>query len=65
MVFVPFSHVDDIDLWTAAVSEKVITGAVVGPTIACIVGRQFFLLKKGDRFFYENDDENARFPLGE
>ncbi|XP_064597545.1 chorion peroxidase-like [Liolophura sinensis] len=60
-----YSHVDDIDLWTGAVSEKVIRGAVVGPTIACIVSRQFFLLKKGDRFFYENNDQYAKFSLGQ
>lgn len=30
-------------------------GAVVGPTLACLLGRQFHYLRRGDRYWYEND----------
>ncbi|WAR22981.1 PERC-like protein [Mya arenaria] len=50
---------EDIDLFPGGVSEIPVFGAKIGPTFACIVGRQFQSLKVGDRFFYENSGENA------
>lgn len=35
--------------------EKAASGAVIGPTLACVVALQFANLKKSDRFWYEND----------
>ena len=46
--------VDDVDLFPAALAEKRVEGGLVGPTFACLLGRQFSDLRRGDRYWYEN-----------
>ena len=44
------SLLQDIDLFTGGLAEVPTKGAVVGPTFACLLGRQFFYYKTGDRY---------------
>jgi hypothetical protein len=59
-----YSNVSDIDLFTGGLAETPLKGAVVGPTIGCILAHQFSLLRKSDRFWYENDVPPSSFSRG-
>lgn len=59
-----FRSVEDIDMYTGALSEFPIEGGLVGPTITCLVGDQFKRLKQGDDFWYETDKQPQAFSLG-
>ncbi|XP_060073870.1 peroxidase-like [Ylistrum balloti] len=56
-----YGHVNDIDLYAGAISEKHIPNGEVGPTFACIIARQFHAFKYGDRFWYEQVDKPTAF----
>ncbi|KAL5022468.1 hypothetical protein ScPMuIL_001623 [Solemya velum] len=58
-----YKHPEDIDLFTGGLSETPVPGGVVGPTFACIIGQQFYNLKHGDRFWYENNFPYTGFTL--
>ncbi|XP_041369551.1 uncharacterized protein LOC121383530 [Gigantopelta aegis] len=60
-----YQHVDDVDLFPGAVSEKPIAGGLVGPTFACIIGEQFRRIKFGDRFWHETSDQRAGFTVAQ
>lgn len=56
---------DDIDLYTGAISEKPIKGGFLGPTLTCLILDQFVRLKRGDRFWYENPGQFSIKQLNE
>ncbi|KAK7108957.1 chorion peroxidase-like [Littorina saxatilis] len=63
-----YEDVDDIDVFAGGLSEKPMAGAVVGPTFACLLARQFHSLKFADRFWYETQQAPGAFTaeqLGE
>lgn len=47
-------NVDDIDLYTGALSETPLDESILGPTLTCLLLDQFIRLKRGDRFWYEH-----------
>jgi hypothetical protein len=51
-------------LFSASVAEFKHPNALVGPTLACLLGIQFRDLKLGDRFWYETQDFPANFTPG-
>ncbi|ROT74712.1 hypothetical protein C7M84_006774 [Penaeus vannamei] len=56
-----YSDVEDIELYVGGLAEHPVEGGIVGPTFACILLDQFLRLKHGDRFWYETEDDNAKF----
>ncbi|KNC28244.1 Chorion peroxidase [Lucilia cuprina] len=44
---------NDVDVYTGALSEPPLEGAIFGPLLTCLVGDQFMRLKRGDSFWYE------------
>lgn len=49
-----YTSPNQLDIYIAQY-ETPISGAAVGPTLACIMARQFYHLKHGDRYWFEND----------
>ncbi|XP_037085353.1 peroxidase-like protein, partial [Pollicipes pollicipes] len=49
-----YDHPGDVDLFIGGVAERRAPGAQVGPTFQCLIAQQFFDLRFGDRFFYDN-----------
>ena len=50
-----YGDVHDMDLWPAALAEDHLPGASVGETLHAIISDQFGRLRRGDRFWFEND----------
>lgn len=57
--------VDDIDLYTGGLSELHTSGAIVGPVFRCIIAKQFYNIRRSDRYWYENDMPETGFTKGD
>ncbi|CAH2064851.1 unnamed protein product, partial [Iphiclides podalirius] len=49
-----YEDVDDVDLGVAILVERAMPGAIIGPTLACIMIDQLLRWRRADRFWYEN-----------
>lgn len=49
-----YGSIDNVDLFMGGLAERHAPGAVVGPTFQFIIASQFFRLRAGDRFFWQN-----------
>ncbi|GBM19221.1 Peroxidase [Araneus ventricosus] len=56
-----FAAVEDIDLLVGLQMEDPIPGSEIGPTAGCIIAKQFYSAKFGDRFFWEHEGEVPSF----
>ncbi|CAL1295682.1 unnamed protein product [Larinioides sclopetarius] len=56
-----YKSVDDVDLWAGAQMEHHLPGSEVGPTAACIIAKQLYATKFGDRFYFEHEGEVPSF----
>lgn len=56
-----FSSTEDIDVYSGALSEPPIPGAITGPLLGCLISDQFLRLKVGDSFWYERLHGPQRF----
>ena len=54
---------EDLELFSAGISEAPVPGGLLGPTFTCIIGRQYHNLRRGDRFWYENGGWPSSFTL--
>ena len=54
-----YTNVADIDVFTGAMSEKSVSGGLLGATIACVLGKQFKNLMVGDRFFFTHPSDGS------
>ena len=55
-----YRSVLDIDLFAGAMNEFPLRGSAVGFTFRCILTQQFRNLRRGDRFWYENQDRQGQ-----
>ncbi|EDV94536.1 chorion peroxidase [Drosophila grimshawi] len=56
-----YASPQDVDLYTGALSEPPLEGAIFGPLLSCLVSDQFIRLKLGDSFWYERKIGPQRF----
>ncbi|XP_063835960.1 peroxidase mlt-7-like [Ostrinia nubilalis] len=49
-----YEHIDDVDLMAGLLGERAMPGAVMGPTLACIMTEQLLRWRRSERFWYEN-----------
>ena len=50
-----YDEIDHLELWSVALAEDHVEGAMVGETFHTIIVDQFTRLRDGDRFWFEDD----------
>ncbi|GFT01611.1 peroxidase [Nephila pilipes] len=60
-----YSFVEDIDLWVGLQMENHFPQSEVGPTSVCLIAKQFYFLKFGDRFYFEHKGEVPSFTAAQ
>lgn len=48
---------EDVDLNVGGSLEYPVPGTLAGPTFLCILTEQFYRVRVGDRYFYENENQ--------
>lgn len=61
---ISLSSPQDVDVYTGALSEAPLEGAIFGPLLSCLVSDQFMRLKLGDAHWYERKVGPQRFSRG-
>ncbi|XP_063844981.1 chorion peroxidase-like isoform X3 [Scylla paramamosain] len=56
-----YRFVEDIDLFPAGLAENPAPGSLLGPTFSCLLTQQFFNVKHGDRYWYQNPNQPRPF----
>ena len=56
-----YESVNDIDLYVGGLAEEPVEGGQVGHLFAHMIASQFSVLKKGDRFYFENGGAETTF----
>ena len=51
-----YPHPDDVDLFVGMLLEKKVEGGIVGPTLGCLLGTQFRMLKQCDRWVWSDNN---------
>ena len=51
-----YPHPDDVDLFVGMLLEKKVEGGIVGPTLGCLLGTQFRMLKHCDRWVWSDNN---------
>ncbi|KAF2356989.1 hypothetical protein FHG87_012251 [Trinorchestia longiramus] len=60
-----YADPSDVDFFVGGMSEKPVSGGLLGWTFLCVVGDQFARAKKGDRFFYDVGGQPGSFTPGQ
>lgn len=58
------SDAKNVDVYTGALSEPPLDGAIAGPVLNCLITDQFTRLKRGDSHWYERRTGPQRFTDG-
>ena len=58
-----YRTVEDIDPFVGILSENILEGSALGRTATCLFLAQFNHTRRGDRFWYENNEPLTGFPI--